>query len=66
MIEVKKIPPLQCPQCQSTKVNKNAAGSIECEGCNTKTKKGGAKEKVAPANTVGHTQRKKLPEGYFE
>ena len=43
IVKVKTIPPLKCPvpECGSTKVHKNSAGSIICEDCHTKTTKFG-------------------------
>lgn len=64
-MRVKKLAPLECPQCKSTYVSKNSVGTIECDACLTAITKAGKKEKI-DKKVFPRGTRRNYPEGYFD
>lgn len=63
--EIKKLPPLECPKCQSTSVSKDKNQNIYCENCNTKTFKNGKTDKLKQ-KVIQSTKGRNYPEGFWE
>lgn len=63
-----KIPPLKCPQCQSTSVYKEK-DLIVCDDCSRGTVPGTKSvwKKIPNINRIiGWTKKRDYPEGFFE